>query len=323
MFKGFRGLHPWVLSIRFYPPCIYYGENRLTGPLDNDVKVGMKQRIRVVGLIKNEDGVLVFKRNRGRSEGPVFWELPTGKIKFGEQPEEAMARSLTEYTGLTANVIKLKDVITFLAPEGSSQLSNLYIIYELGIEGATKPEPHDRYTAYKFIKDLTGSGIHLNETSILVLEIEEGKVSPGHTSPRDTANSVTINVDGASRGNPGPSGIGYCICDSSGHIIERKGEFIGFATSRVAEYYAMKKGIERAIELNYKTVRFISDSLMVVNQLNGVFSIKNQDIQPIHDDIIKQLSYFDAVSFTHVPRSQNTLADSEANTAIDDTLHNI
>ena len=54
----------------------------------------MKQRIRVVGLIKNEEGVLVFKRNRGRSEGPVFWELTTGKIKFVEQPEEAMARCL-------------------------------------------------------------------------------------------------------------------------------------------------------------------------------------------------------------------------------------
>ena len=280
----------------------------------------MKQRIRVVGLIKNEDGVLVFKCNRGRSEGPVFWELPTGKIKFGEQPEEAMARSLTEYTGLTANSVKLRDVITFLAPEGSSQLSNLYIIYELGIDGAIKPEPKDRYTAYKFVKDFTGQGIHLNETSISVLEIEEGKVTPGRTSPRDTANSVTINVDGASRGNPGPSGIGYCIYDSSGRTIERKGEFIGFATSRAAEYYAMKKGIERAIELGYKTARFISDSLMVVNQLNGIFSIKNQDIQPIYDDIIKKLDHFEAVSFTHVPRSQNMIADSEANDAIDSTL---
>ena len=100
----------------------------------------MKQRIRVVGLIKNEEGVLVFKRSRGRSDAPVFWELPTGKIKFGEQPEEAMARSLTEYTGLDASSVKLKDVITFLAPEGSSQLSNLYIIYNLEINSPIKPQ---------------------------------------------------------------------------------------------------------------------------------------------------------------------------------------
>ena len=280
----------------------------------------MKQRIRVVGLIKREDEALVFKRSRGRSDAPVFWELPTGKIKFGEQPEEAMARALTEYTGLVATSIKLKDVITFLAPEGSSQLSNLYIIYELSIKDDAKPTPRDRYTAYKFVRDFTTANIRLDETSTSVLEIEENKIASARTASRSTANSITINVDGASRGNPGPSGIGYCISDLSGNVIERRGEFIGFATSRVAEYYAMKKGIERAIELGYKTVRFISDSLMVVNQLNGVFRIKNRDIIPIYRDILQKLNQFDAVSFVHAPRSQNVIADSEANTAIDNTL---
>ena len=279
----------------------------------------MKQRIRVVGLIKNEEGVLVFKRNRGRSESPVFWELPTGKIKFGEQPEEAMVRSLAEYTGLKVKSLRLKDVITFLAPEGSSQLSNLYIIYELGITDNLKPSPKDRYTAYKFIKDFTNSGTKLNETTLSVLEIEEGKVTD-RVSPRDTANSVTINVDGASRGNPGPSGIGYCIHDETGKIIEKEGEFIGFATSRIAEYYAMRKGVDRAIELGYKSVRFISDSLMVVNQLNGIFNIKNQDTIPVYHDIQSKLDQFEAVSFTHVPRSENTIADHEANEAIDKIL---
>lgn len=280
----------------------------------------MKQRIRVVGLIKNENGVLIFKHSRGRSETPVFWELPTGKIKFGEQPEEAMARSLTEYTGLVANSIKLKDVITFLAPEGSSQISNLYIIYELGIDGDIKPAPKDRYSAFKFIKDFTNTGVHLNETSVSVIEIEEEKTTSSRTVSRETANSITINVDGASRGNPGPSGIGYIIHDNTGKIVEQGGEFIGFATSRVAEYLAMRKGIDRAIELGYSNVRFISDSLMVVNQLSGIFSIKNQDILPIYKDIQSKLSNFEAVTFSHVARSENTIADSEANLAIDKIL---
>lgn len=280
----------------------------------------MKQRIRTVAIIKNEDGVLILKRNRGRSDAPVFWELPTGKIKFGEQPEEAMARSLTEYTGLVAKSIKIRDVITFLAAEGSSQLSNLYIVYEVEVAGGAKPEPVDRYTAYKYVKDFASSNVHLNEASATVLEIVSGKVASSHVSPRDTANSVTINVDGASRGNPGPSGIGYCIHSSEGQIIEQGGEFIGFATSRVAEYMAMRKGIDRALELGYKSARFISDSLMVVNQLNGVFTIKNQDIIPIYNDILKTIENFDAVSFTHVPRSENYIADHEANAAIDKIL---
>ena len=279
----------------------------------------MKQRIRTVGIIKNEEGVLVFKRSRGRSEAPVFWELPTGKIKFGEQPEEAMARSLTEYTGLVAKSVNLKDVISFLAPEGSSQLSNLYIIYELEISGDLKPKPRERYTAYKFVKDFANSNIRLSETSNSVLEIEEERVTSDRISARGAANGITINVDGASRGNPGPSGIGYCIYDNN-HIIERGGEFIGFATSRLAEYCAMRKGIYRALELGYRTVRFFSDSLMVVNQLNGVFSVKNQDILPVYEDIQKELAQFNAVSFTHIPREKNMIADSEANAAIDKIL---
>ena len=280
----------------------------------------MKQRIRVVGLIKNEEGVLIFKRNRGRSESPVFWELPTGKIKFGEQPEEAMARSLYEFTGLTATSLKLRDVITFLAAEDSSQLSNLYIIYEIGISGEIKPNPHERYSAYKFIKEASNGGTRLTETTMAVLDIIDEKVSSDHVSPRAAANSMTINVDGASRGNPGPSGIGYCITNNEGQIVERGGEFIGFATSRVAEYYALKKGVELAIERGYKTTRFISDSLMAVNQLNGIFQIKNRDILPIYQDIRKNLEQFEAVSFTHVPRSKNVIADSEANDAIDRIL---
>jgi len=279
----------------------------------------MKQRIRVVAIIRNENGVLILKRSRSRSEAPVFWELPTGKIKFGEQPEEAVARALTEYTGLTATSIRLKDVITFLAPEGASRLSNLYIIYEVGVPNNSKPNPLGRYTAYKFAKDFTS--LRLSEASATVLEIESNKIISSHISPRNTASAATIHVDGASRGNPGPSGIGYCIYDNTGKIIEQGGEFIGFATSRVAEYYAMKKGVERASALGLKTARFVADSLMVVNQLNGIFSIKNQDVIPIYSDIKEMLESFENVSFSHVPREQNALADHEANQAIDRIIH--
>ena len=82
----------------------------------------------------------------------------------------------------------------------------------------------------------------------------------------------------------------------------------------------MKNGIERAIELGLKSARFMSDSLMVVNQLNGIFTIKNRDIMPIYDTIQKLLENFESVSFTHIPRSDNAIADKEANLAIDNIL---
>jgi len=276
----------------------------------------MKQRIRVVGIVRNEDGVLILKRNRGRSDAPVFWELPTGKIKFGEQPEEAMVRSIAEYTDLRVGTVKIRDVVTFLALEGSSRLSNLYIIYDVEIIGDSRPTPRDRYSGYKYIKDFTTANVHLNEASVSVFEIIEGRVNSSRISSRDTASAASVYVDGASHGNPGPSGIGYRIMSPAGQVIEQGGEFIGFATSRVAEYYAMKNGIERAIRQGLKSARFFSDSLMVVNQLNGIFTIKNPDIIPIYDDIQKLLENFESVSFTHISRSENTVADTEANAAI-------
>ena len=289
---------------------------------DRVLRVAMKQRIRVVGIIKTGEGTLILKRNRGRSETPVFWELPTGKIKFGEQPEEAMLRSLVEYTGLTASSIKIRDVITFLALEGSNRLSNLYIIYEITLADPekAKPTPRDRYTGYKYIKDFTAAGVRLDEASLSVFEIVEGKFVSNRISPRGAASAVTIHVDGASRGNPGPAGIGYQIIDTNGQVIEQGGKFIGFATSRVAEYYAMRHGIDRAIELGLKSAHFISDSLMVVNQLNGIFTVKNHDIQPIYQEIQKKLDFFDSISFSHVTRDQNIVADREAGLAIDNIL---
>lgn len=285
----------------------------------------MKQRVRVVGIIKTEDGVLILKRSRSRNEASAFWELPTGKINFGEQPEEAMTRALAEYTGLIVKSLKIKDVVTFLALEGSSRMSNLYIIYEVTIDGTANPTPHGRYSAYKYLKEFPANlgNVHLNEASLSVLDIINDRHNPSYTSPsRETANSVTIYVDGASRGNPGPAGIGYYIVGSDNSVIDQGGEFIGFATSRVAEYFALKKGIDRAITLGYKTARFVSDSLMVVNQMNGIFQIKNQDILPIYQDIQKKLEDFDAVSFIHVHRTENTVADHEANLAIDRILDN-
>ena len=79
----------------------------------------------------------------------------------------------------------------------------------------------------------------------------------------------------------------------------------------------MKEGCEQAIELGYKTVRFVSDNLMMVNQMNGVYQIKNSDILQIYNDINNLILKFEAVAFVHVRREQNEVADAEANMAID------
>lgn len=276
----------------------------------------MKQRIRVAGIIQNEREVLIMKRAQGRIDGAPMWELPTGKIKFGEQPEEAMDRMLEEYLGVElTEKTELKDVITFLAPQGSSQLNNLYIMYDIILAKGVKIVPKERYTAYKFIKLEEIPNCRLDEASLVALEIE-GRES-FRENYKDVANSATVYVDGSSHGNPGPSGVGYHIIGENGEVLASGGEFIGFATSRVAEYYALKTGCEKAIELGLKTVRFVNDNLMMMNQMNGIYKIKNRDLLPIYDDIQELLKNFDACAFIHVAREQNTNADAQAKLAVE------
>ena len=269
----------------------------------------MKQRIRVVGIIQDERDVLIMKKAQGRVDGTPTWELPTGKIKFGEQPEEAIERTLEEYLGV--EVTKQ----TFMAPQGSSQLSNLYIVYFITLGAETKLHPRERYSAYKYIKPEEVGNYRLDEASMIVLEMEgRGQTRSNY---KEVANSATVYVDGSSRGNPGPSGIGYKVVGVNGEILAQGGEFIGFATSRVAEYYAMKEGCEQAIELGLKSVRFVSDNLMLVNQLNGIYKVKNRDILAIYDDVRRLSENFEACAFVHVARECNVDADAEANAAID------
>lgn len=281
----------------------------------------MKQRIRVVGMSKTGDGILLLKKAQGRTEELPEWELLTGKIRFGEQPEEAMARTAYEYLGIELTSVKLMDVVTFTALAEASRQGNLYIIYEISLPEGVKPNPVDRYTAYKRVKSEELSALRLNDATTSVLEIISGRTAPGRTGEtpvaRTTANAATVYVDGGSKGNPGPAAIGYYIVGEDGKVLRQGGEFIGFATSRMAEYYAMKEGVEQAIELGLKKVRFVGDNLMVINQLRGIYQVKNSDLLPMYTDIQRLLKNFEAVTFVHVKREQNRYADLEANKALE------
>ena len=284
----------------------------------------MKQRIRVVGIVRTGDGGLLLKKSRGRSEEQPVWELPTGKIRFGEQPEEALSRTFYEYLGVEVAGVKLVDAVTFVDLTNSSRQGNLYIIYEVSLPEGIKPRPIDTYTAYKYLKNDEMGTVRLEDATISVLEILQGRRSeterfkPANAADdnRGAANGATVYIDGGSKGNPGPAAIGYYIVGEDGKELKRGGEFIGFATSRVAEYYAMKEGVEQAIELGLKRVRFVGDNLMIINQMRGIYQVKNKDLLPIYNDIQKLLTNFEAVAFVHVKRDQNAQADAEANKAL-------
>ena len=282
----------------------------------------------MVALCKKEDSILLLKRAGSRVENATNYEFPIGKIEFGEQPDEAMARVVYEHMDLQAKTLRLSDVITFTELFEASQIGNLYIIYDVVLSENSIELKSERYSAYKWVK-LTDIGKYeLDEASRMVFQITSTKsvrvatpvisVEPGEQKEGAHVGYATIYTDGGSRGNPGPSGIGYYIIGSDGHEIKRGGEFLGFSTSRLAEYYGLKEGLEQALQLGLKKVNFRSDNLMMVNQLNGVYPVKNADLLQVHEDVLKLITKFDSFSIMHVPREQNRIADAEANRAMDE-----
>ncbi|MBR3164100.1 reverse transcriptase-like protein [Candidatus Saccharibacteria bacterium] len=289
----------------------------------------MKQRVRVAAICRDGREVLLLKRASGRIAGEAWLELPMGKIVFGEQPEEAMARILYEYLDLKVEKLNLVDVITFTNLGGTVELGNLFIIYEVALEKERAIKVNsERYGAYKWEQlSKVNEEATLGEEAAMVLRITEAKLGKTARTIRvkyDESGApaqdraASVYTDGGSRGNPGPSGVGYYILDKDGCELRRGGEFLGFSSSRLAEYYGLKEGIEQAIELGLKRVNFYSDSLMMVNQMNGVYKVKNKDLWQVHSDVLRLLGKLESYSFTHVPREKNREADAEVNRAIDE-----
>jgi ribonuclease HI len=130
---------------------------------------------------------------------------------------------------------------------------------------------------------------------------------------------VIINADGGSRGNPGPSASGFVIQDQTGEtVLETGGKFLGITTNNQAEYRAVLFALERARELEVEEIEFRLDSLLVVNQMKGIYKVKNKDLAVIYDQIKKLVSEFKRVEFVHVLREYNKLADAEANRIMDE-----
>ena len=145
-----------------------------------------------------------------------------------------------------------------------------------------------------------------------------------HASAGDTATpamlleEAKLFTDGGSRGNPGDSACAYVICNMDGTVVEKSGYYMGMATNNQAEYYGFKKGLERARDLGIDKISLYSDSQLVVNQMNGVYKVKNQELAPLHQEITQLAAGFEKVSFTYVPRELNKIADKEVNRILDD-----
>ena len=121
---------------------------------------------------------------------------------------------------------------------------------------------------------------------------------------------IEVYVDGASLGNPGPSGIAIII-KKDGKVLERYSSFAGVRTNNQAEYIAVLKALDMAKRYGNR-VKIYSDSELVVRQLNGKYAVKNKNLRELYRKVKNLEREFSEVKYIHVPRNQNMDADMMA-----------
>jgi probable phosphoglycerate mutase len=138
-------------------------------------------------------------------------------------------------------------------------------------------------------------------------------------APEKPANVFIANVDGASRGNPGPASYAVIVRGPDGTTCFEAGKYIGRTTNNVAEYYALISALDYAVAQGIDRLLVRSDSELLVRQMEGRYKVKSPDLRPLHEHarkLARGLAYF---AVEHVPRERNRDADELANIALDRT----
>lgn len=126
----------------------------------------------------------------------------------------------------------------------------------------------------------------------------------------------TAYIDGASRGNPGPSGIGVVIYKDNTPMVEIS-KYIGIQTNNIAEYSALLELLDNLIDRNILKIKAYSDSELIVNQINGNYKVRNMKLIKLYNEAKLKINKLEYFKFSHVKRESNSHADKLANIAID------
>ena len=144
---------------------------------------------------------------------------------------------------------------------------------------------------------------------------QEAEGPPPTTAVETMAGRAIINTDGASKGNPGPAGIGYVIRDADGKTLAERGRPIGRKTNNQAEYEAVIAALKHARKLGIRRILLRSDSELIVRQVRGEYRVKNPRMAPLHKMVMDLVSGFEEFHCETIPRERNTEADVLASEA--------
>ena len=126
-----------------------------------------------------------------------------------------------------------------------------------------------------------------------------------------------LYTDGGARGNPGPAAAAYVLETQDGTVLEARGETIGVATNNVAEYRALVAGLAKALELGVDELEVVSDSELLVKQMNGEYRVKNAALIDLSLEAARLGRQIGRVRYRAVRRAENELADALVNEALD------
>jgi len=137
----------------------------------------------------------------------------------------------------------------------------------------------------------------------------------GGPLPESDPGNLLIQIDGASKGNPGPAGIGAILISDSGEVHEIS-EYVGVATNNVAEYLALLTALEEALIRGVKRLAIQTDSELLAKQINREYNIKSQNLRFLFRRAKRLMAGFEEVTVSYIPREQNTRADMLAQEAV-------
>lgn len=288
----------------------------------------MKQRVIVQAIISYNDEVLFLRRSQGRAGIVGKYELPGGSIDDNEQPDDAMRRHMQNDLGIKTDTITLKlyDTMSITNRE-EGNIQHIFIVYQVsGINHETPIRLGQSYDNFKWMKlskiqhkDLRDSAFYLLNVTYTEDSTHNQNDNKIKTDDKKTTKDyqAVLYSDGGSRGNPGPSAAAFVIMVGE-NVVDQGGEYLGITTNNQAEYHGVRLGLERAIQRGISSLEFRIDSMLVVNQLNGLYVIKNRELWPINERIQSLIKSFDKVVFKHVPRELNGMADALVNKYLDE-----
>jgi probable phosphoglycerate mutase len=140
---------------------------------------------------------------------------------------------------------------------------------------------------------------------------------PDETSPASQSGWVIAHCDGGARGNPGPAGYGALLQDEAGAILAELSEFLGNRTNNYAEYSGLLGCLQWAIDHGHRRLRVVSDSELMVKQIQGKYKVNSPDLRPLWEEARRRIQQLDRFEISHALRHKNKAADQLANDAMD------